>query len=118
MTGKVVSLGRYPVKSMLGEELNSSQVTDRGLLEDRTYSVVDQNTGKVASAKNPRKWGKLFDFRSVFRDSPRAAGNNIPPPPPVRITFPDGTHMFSNQHDDVDCSLSKVFGKDVKLIGG
>jgi hypothetical protein len=116
MTGKVVSLWRYPVKSMLGEELNSSQVTDRGLLEDRTYVVVDQNTGKVASAKDPGKWGRLSDFRSIFVDPPQAAGNI--PPPPVRITFPDGTYMFSNQHDDVDCSLSNVFGKDVKLMGG
>jgi uncharacterized protein len=114
--GKVVSLWRYPVKSMLGEELNSSYVTERGLLGDRTYAVVDQNTGKVASAKNPRKWGKLFDFRSVFMDPPQAAGNNIPLPA-VRITFPDGTHISSNQHDDVDCSLSKVFGRDVRLMG-
>jgi hypothetical protein len=30
--GKVVSIWRYPVKSMLGEELNSSYVTERGLI--------------------------------------------------------------------------------------
>ena len=73
--GKVVYSWRYPVKSMLGEELNSSHVTERGLLGDRTDAVVDKNTGKVASAKNPGKWGRLFDFRSVFVDSPQAAGN-------------------------------------------
>ena len=33
--GSVVALWRYPVKSMMGEELNSSEVTDRGLLGDR-----------------------------------------------------------------------------------
>ena len=38
--GSVVSLWRYPVKSMMGEELNSSQVTDIGLLGDRGYAVV------------------------------------------------------------------------------
>jgi len=65
-----------------------------------TYAIVDQNTGMVASAKNPRKWRKLFDFRSTFMDPPQAAGNNISPPPPIRITFPDGTHMFPNQHDE------------------
>jgi hypothetical protein len=59
-TGTVVSLWRYPVKSMMGEELNSSYITERGLVGDRTYAVVDKQTGKVASAKNPRKWGKLF----------------------------------------------------------
>ncbi len=67
--GTVVSLWRYPVKSMMGEELNSSYVTDRGLVGDRTYAVIDKQSGKVASAKNPRKWGKLFDFRSAYKDS-------------------------------------------------
>ena len=51
---------------MLGEELNSSYVTDRGLLGDRVYALIDHQTGKVASAKNPGKWGRLFDFRAVL----------------------------------------------------
>ncbi len=68
--GTVVSLWRYPVKSMLGEELNSSYVTERGLIGDRAYALIDQKTGKVASAKNPRKWGKLFDFRAAFIEDP------------------------------------------------
>lgn len=33
--GAVVSLWRYPVKSMLGEELQTAQVRDHGLLGDR-----------------------------------------------------------------------------------
>lgn len=52
--GTVVSIWRYPVKSMLGEELNSSFVTERGLIGDRVYALIDQESGKVASAKNPR----------------------------------------------------------------
>jgi hypothetical protein len=51
--GSVVALCRYPVKSMLGEELNAAEVTDRGLLGDRAYALVDRADGKVASAKNP-----------------------------------------------------------------
>ena len=57
-TGTVVSIWRYPVKSMLGEELNASYVTERGLVGDRAYALLDEETGKVASAKNPRKWEK------------------------------------------------------------
>lgn len=110
-TGMVVSLWRYPVKSMLGEELNSSYVTERGLEGDRAYALIDQKTGKVASAKNPSKWGKLFDFRSVFIDAPQVVENN----PPVRITLPDGTNVFSDQ-DDIDYSLSKVLSQDVRLM--
>jgi hypothetical protein len=112
-TGTVVSLWRYPVKSMLGEELNSSLVTERGLLGDRTYAVIDKQTGKVASAKNPRKWGNLFDFRSMFIDSP----HNVNDIPPVRITFPDGTNILSNhQKGDIDSNLSKAFNREVTLV--
>lgn len=39
--GKVVSLWRYPVKSMLGEELNSSYITEHGLIGDRVYALID-----------------------------------------------------------------------------
>ena len=51
--GSVVSIWRYPVKSMMGEDLNAVDVTERGLLGDRTYALVDTSDGKVASAKNP-----------------------------------------------------------------
>jgi uncharacterized protein len=112
-TGTVVSLWRYPVKSMMGEELNSSLVTERGLIGDRTYAIIDKQTGKVASAKNPRKWGKLFDFRSMFVDSLY----NVNDIPPVRITFPDGSNIFSDHNeDDMDSSLSKVFDREVRLM--
>ena len=64
--GSVVSLWRHPVKSMMGEELNASAVTERGLLGDRAYALVDSSDGKVVSAKNPKKWPNLFDFRATF----------------------------------------------------
>jgi uncharacterized protein YcbX len=98
---------------MLGEELNSSYVTERGLIGDRTSALIDQETGKVASAKNPRKWGKLFDFRAAFIEDPPKVVENIPP---VRITFPDGTHIYSDQADDIDHALSSVLGREVTLM--
>jgi uncharacterized protein YcbX len=111
-TGTVVSMWRYPVKSMLGEEINSSYVTERGLIGDRTYALIDQETGKVASAKNPRKWGKLFDFRATFIDAPQVVENI----PPVRITFPDGTQIFSSDQEYIDHTLSKVLSREVRLM--
>src|SRR5215212_4163597 len=68
--GSVVGLWRYPVKSMMGEELNAAEVTDRGLLGDRAFAVVDASTGKVAGAKNPRKWGNFFDYRAAYVEPP------------------------------------------------
>jgi uncharacterized protein len=97
---------------MLGEELDASYVTERGLVGDRAYALVDEETGKVASAKNPRKWEKLFDFRSVFIDPPQVAENI----PHIRITLPDGTQVFSSQDKDIDYTLSKALGRDVRLM--
>ena len=84
--GSVVALWRYPVKSMMGEELNSSEVTDRGLLGDRQFAIVDRATGKVGGAKNPRKWGNFFDFRASYAEAPKLGGRISA----VRITLPDG----------------------------
>jgi uncharacterized protein YcbX len=108
--GSVVGLWRYPVKSMMGEELNAAHVTERGLLGDRAFALVDPSNGKVASAKNPRKWAKLFDCRAAFAGSPRL-GEKIPP---ARITLPDGTIVTSDQ-SDLKQILSNVFGREVTL---
>jgi uncharacterized protein len=97
---------------MLGEELNSSYVTERGLMGDRAYALIDKETGKVASAKNPRKWEKLFDFHSVFLEPPQVAENI----PPVRITLPNGAQIFSSKGEDADHTLSKVLGQEVRLM--
>src|SRR3954452_21770732 len=106
--GSVVALWRYPVKSMLGEELNASAVTTRGLLGDRAYALVDRADGKVASAKNPRKWPQLFDFRAAFVEPPRP-GTALPP---VRITLPDGT-VLTSTHTDLNQILSQALNREV-----
>jgi len=81
--GTVVTLWRYPVKSMQGEELTAAEITERGVLGDRAYVLVDVADGKVGSAKNPRKWPNLFDFRATFIEPPRISAHV----PPVRITL-------------------------------
>jgi hypothetical protein len=108
--GSVVSLWQYPVKSMMGEELNATEVTERGLLGDRAYALVDSSDGKVATAKNPRKWPRLFDFRATFIEPARAAAKV----PPVRIALPDGTTITSDQ-GDVNQLLSKALNREVTL---
>src|SRR5215470_19651813 len=108
--GSVVSLWRYPVKSMMGEELNVTEVSRGGLLGDRAYALVDRSDGKVASAKNPRKWPGLFDCRAAFGDVPRTGTKA----PLVRITLPDGTVVNSEQLD-LDQILSNGLKREVKL---
>src|SRR3954452_4065940 len=109
-TGSVVGLWRYPVKSMMGEELNAAEVTERGLVGDRQFAVVDASTGKVAGAKNPRKWGNFFDFHAAYVEPPES-GSKLPA---VRLTLPDGTVVTSEQ-PDVAQVLSRALGREVAL---
>lgn len=68
LVGHVVRLRRYPVKSMQGENLASVEIGPRGLEGDRRFAVIDGEAGRVASAKNPRKWGALLGLRAELRD--------------------------------------------------
>ncbi len=103
----IASLWRYPVKSMMGEELRSTKVTEKGIHGDRVSALVDMETGKIVSAKNPKRWPKIFFFRSRYEDLSNS--NNI------RITLPDGETVNSND-DSANFILSKALGKEVKLI--
>lgn len=111
VVGSVVSLWRYPVKSMMGEELNASVVSERGLFGDRAYAIMDKATGKVASAKHPRKWRKLFDCHAAYVEPPKPNNATLPP---LWITLPDGTVVRSEQ-SDVDKVLSDLLERDVEL---
>jgi len=108
--GHVASLWRYPVKSMQGEELNAAEITERGVLGDRAYALIDVAEGRVVSAKNPKKWPNMFRFRAAFIRPP----TSVDPKPPVNITLPDGTAVASNQ-PNVNRILSAALGREVKL---
>ena len=99
--GTVAVLRRYPVKSMLGENLRDCAVTGRGLTGDRLLGLVHRETGKVASAKHPRLW------RSLLRLS-AASG------PDVKIAFPDGTSIAATD-PGIDAALSEFLGHNVTL---
>jgi uncharacterized protein YcbX len=109
--GTLVSILRYPVKSMMGEELNSSAVGPKGLRGDRLFALGDPETGKVASAKNPSKWPNLFDFRAAYVSPIGEAAV-----PPVRITLPGGGTLVSGDAG-LDDALSASVGRRVRLLG-
>jgi len=111
VAGTITSLWRYPVKSMMGEELNASIVTEHGLFGDRAYAIMDRATGKVASAKHPRKWKKLFECHAAYVEPPKPSDATIPP---VWITLPDGT-VVRSEEKDIDEILSNLLMRDVEL---
>ena len=108
---QVVAIHRYPVKSMLGEQVPRAVLTDRGLAGDRAYGVLDVETGSIASAKVPRRWAAMLAFSAAYVEEPQAGA----PVPPVAITFPDGTVRRSDE-PGVDAALSEVFGREVRLV--
>ena len=105
----VATLWRYPVKSMMGEELNGAEITAGGLLGDRAYALVDVETGNVISAKNPKKWPDFFAYRAAYTAPPAQNGLQA-----VWITLPDGTVLCSDQ-SDIDYNLSRALGNKVVL---
>lgn len=106
MIGKVSALARYPVKSMLGEQLDELDFTERGAAGDRAYALRELVTGQIASAK---KFPRLFEFRAAC-DSPPAPGRAAP----VTIELPGGRMIHA---EDADASelISAALGRKVSL---
>lgn len=108
--GSVARMWRFPVKSMRGEQIEQGEFTDRGLVGDRSYALVDSDTGKVVSAKSVRLFPDLFGCQAAFVEPPVLGGEL----PPVRISLPDGNSVASDS-SDVDRVLSAFFQRDVTL---
>jgi uncharacterized protein YcbX len=98
LIGSVERLRRYPVKSLLGEELSAAEVDRRGLAGDRERALLDLATGRVASAKHPRLWAGLLRYSAAAT----ADGG-------VAITGPDGRGADETE-------LSEAFGRKLALI--
>ena len=108
--GTVKALWRYPVKSMAGARLDEALITEGGIQGDRAYAVIDRTSGRVGSAKTPKKWGALMALAADFVAPPQAGA----PPPPVRIVWPDGSAACSDGAD-LDARLSATLGRPVTL---
>nr|VFK35300.1 MAG: hypothetical protein BECKMB1821I_GA0114274_11106 [Candidatus Kentron sp. MB]VFK77226.1 MAG: hypothetical protein BECKMB1821H_GA0114242_11126 [Candidatus Kentron sp. MB] len=91
---------------MLGEKLHAADITPKGIRGDRFFALLDVETGKIVSAKNPRKWPHLFSFHARYEET----GSNI-----IRITLPDGT-TIRNDDAELDSMLSIALGRKVRLI--
>jgi uncharacterized protein YcbX len=109
LVGVVEELWRYPVKSMIGEQLTATEVTESGLLGDRAYALRDISDG-IATAKNPRKWPYLFDYGAALTGA-ATVGEKLPP---AQITLPDGT-TISTEQPDAARILSAALKRQVRL---
>jgi uncharacterized protein YcbX len=78
-----------------------------------SLALVDTEAGKVVSAKNPKKWSAMFDFRAAFTEPPVVEN----PLPPVRVTLPDGVTVTSDETHFADL-MSVALGRPVTLATG
>ena len=95
---RVVSLWRYPVKSMQGEELEAASIGELGIVGDRQWALVDVGTGLALTAR--RAPDLLFASARLVGD---------PTAPDVAIELPDGTVTTD------DDALSSWLGRAVEL---
>jgi uncharacterized protein YcbX len=100
---RVASLHRYPVKSMLGETVDTLFVDVSGANGDRRWALVDDVSGHIASAKQARLW------RDLLKCSARMDTTG------VRIELPDGTKTATDR-DDANGLLSALLGRSVHLV--
>lgn len=109
-TATIVSIWRYPVKSMAGERLDSAAIGSAGLHADRTWAVRDVELGMTTSAK--RLPGLLWCTARYARPpGPDAGPGNAPE---VVIGLPDGQEI-SSADPGVHGALSAYLDRDVEL---
>lgn len=104
--GTLTSIHRYAVKSMQGETLDRTSVDASGIPGDRRHALIDVETGSVASAKDPRRWAQLLEFRAGYAGAPERDS--------LVITLPDGTPVRPGMAGG-DAALSAACGRDVRV---
>lgn len=100
--GTVARVDRYPVKSMRGEACEVGVLTERGIIGDRAWAVLDLETGKVASAKRPKLWRGLLACRARTI----ADGRH------VEVVLPDGSCLYVGD-PLLDRTLSVLMGRQI-----
>ena len=108
--GRIVSVWRYPVKSMAGEQVRSVQIGRLGVHADRTWAVRDREHDVTTSAK--KLPGLLMCTARYARTPPADAGPGVAPE--VVVGFPDGREI-SSADPGIHAALSAYLDCDVEL---
>ena len=108
--GKIQHIWLYPVKSMQGVLVPETEISNGGVIGDRSYAVMSIDKKTIASAKNPKKWGDLLKLHAQFTHTPESNK----PLPEVEIQFPNNMSIL-NSDPQVHSLLSDYIGQDVEL---
>lgn len=110
--GTVIELWRYPVKSMGGEQLQSSTLDLRALHADRMWALRDLELRAVTSA---RRLPALLGCSARYVEEP-PAGIGPGDVADVVVTLPDGVEVTSTDRERLDARLTELTGRRVALI--
>ena len=104
--GKVDSIFRYPVKSMMGEKIEETCVTSKGLLGDRVWAVRDEVRGGIRGAK---KIPQLMQLSAACISEPTELGSD-----PAAVTLADG-EVIRTDDQNINARLSQVLDHKVTI---
>jgi len=107
--GRVVSLHRWPVKSLAGERVGALEVDGRGAAGDRAHAVFDTFKGRPRPL-TARQAPRMLLWRAAYGDVPVTLDD----PPSPTLTAPDG-RTFGWDDPDLPDALSEDLGRPVTL---
>jgi uncharacterized protein YcbX len=105
--GRVKEIWRHPLKSMEGERIERTPLTERGVPGDRAWAVRDEVRGGIRGAK---KIPGLLRCRARYLETPTPGE----PAPAPEIALPDGTRLRADAPDAAK-RVSEVVGTEVTL---
>jgi uncharacterized protein YcbX len=110
--GTVVSLHRWPVKSMAGEPADALRIDSRGAGGDRAQALFDV-FGRERRRLTVRQLPRMLSWSAAYPQAPGAELDPDDPPLPV-LTAPDG-RTFAWDDPNLARALSEDLGRDVTL---
>jgi len=111
VSGTVVEIWRYPVKSMGGERIGATGVGERGVHADRMWAVRDPALGAITTA---RRLPPLLRCSARYARDPAEVPAAPGSAPEVIVTLPDGDEVSSSD-PQVHARLSDLVGTEVRL---
>jgi uncharacterized protein len=106
ISGRVVELYRYPVKSMAGEPLTSADVSWNGLAGDRRWAFI-----RAGQERSGFPWLTIRDQAHMAHYRPRFAEPARPNGSLTLVRTPSGVEL-----DVADAALAAEFGPGVRVI--
>jgi len=102
----ISEIRRYPIKSMAGEVIDTTLLTDNGLPGDRAWAVRDEERGGIRGAK---KIPGLMQLAARYSTAPANTGSS-----PAQITLPGG-EVVETGAPDVNERISSAVDHSVSL---